>query len=449
MNQMVASLNSSLDIIRRRWIAVIASFVVGLLAIYVLFQYLPRVYEAAAQVLIVNESDGRDPSVSSVDLPALATSTVVLQRVLDELKIPVTLIELKKSLKAGVSQHSSIMQISYRDESPDRAVAVPNAVADQLSRYYATLATSRAESDVKKIDGEISVARRRLHSLDAQVAAATARDPFVGSDKSLDALTSRIDDLQTERQLAAATLAADSAAVGAVGPDSAAMSQIARHEILQGDEYHQSLLAGTSKDAANLAFDRAQYTDDYPGLRELRHKVASERSILSTEETAQLHSSSAFSPTRAQSELEQQKAQAVVAGDQAKVAALDSLIATTESRLQDLPQATRTLTWLRLQHDAAQADYLALSTRRTSAVANRAESLSLGSVVVFDRAVRADTEIVGLSRSGLAVFTASIVLLISIGMAFLIEALDPKLRRAAQIESLYGSPVIVTLGHKP
>ena len=37
-------------------------------------------------------------------------------------------------------------------------------------------------------------------------------------------------------------------------------------------------------------------------------------------------------------------------------------------------------------------------------------------------------------------------LVIALGSAFLADQLNPRLRRAAQIESLYGMPVIATLG---
>ena len=100
---------------------------------------------------------------------------------------------------------------------------------------------------------------------------------------------------------------------------------------------------------------------------------------------------------------------------------------------------------MKLQRDAAQADYLTLSSRRTAALADRAEALSLGSVVVVDRAVKADTAVVGLGRKSLAVVTAALVLAFALGIAFLAEMLDPRLRRADQIESLYGTPLIATL----
>jgi capsular polysaccharide biosynthesis protein len=442
------SLLSSIAVVRRRWRVVVVTLVVGLVAVSFLYRFMPRAYEAAAQVLIVNESDGRDPSVSSIDLPAVATSTVVLSHVISDLKIPVSLIDLKKGIKARVGSRSSIMEISYRDASPDRAVAVPNAVADELAQYYASISTGRAQENVRKLDAEIVSTRRRLQQINDQISDVTAKYPYLGSDHALDTVTERLDDLQTQRQMAAAAMEGDVAATDAVSPNSRAMSQIARHEILQGDDLNREIVSGSAKDAATLAFDQTQYTDIYPGLRALQRKVKSERALVAAEQTHLLHSPDAFSESRASSALEALKAQAVVTGDRSKVAALDSLIAATHEHLEDLPTATKSFTWLRLQRDAAQADYLTLSSRRTAAIADRAEALSLGSVVVFDRAVRADAAVVGLGRGSLTLATAAIVLVFALCMAFVAESLDPRLRRADQIERLYGTAVIGSLGGK-
>jgi hypothetical protein len=158
-----------------------------------------------------------------------------------------------------------------------------------------------------------------------------------------------------------------------------------------------------------------------------------------------LHSPDAYSPTLEQSDQSRRKAQALIIGDRAKIAALDRVIAQEHARLGQLPSSSATYSWLRLQRDSAQADYLTLSSHRTAAVASRAEALSLGSVVVVDRAVLADTPRVGLGRAPLAIACSFFVMLLALGIAFLMEMLDPRLRRTEQFESLYGAPLLASL----
>jgi capsular polysaccharide biosynthesis protein len=438
-------IKSALEVISSRRVIVLATLALGLIVAGIVFGFMPRTYEAAARVLIVNQSGGRDSSVTSLDLPEVATSTVVLERVIDDLKIPVTLISLKRNIKAHVSERSSIMDISYRDDSSDSAVAVPNAVADELVRYYSSISTRGAEDDVRKLDAALNEMSQEMHSIDQQLGALAVQNPFLGNDKPVETLSNRLETLQGQRAQIIATLAGDQAAANATSPNSNTMLKIARHEILDTDSLHHELVDNSSKDAAQLALDEATFTDRYPKLRTLRQKVQTEQAFVQHEESTALNSPNAFSATQSQSALENGKAQALVTGDRSRLTEIDKLIADTRGQLQSIPDANTRFAYLRLQHDAAVANYLGLSNRRTQAIANRAESLSLGSVVVIDRAVRANATIVGSGRTFMALVTLFATVAVSLCMAFLAEALDPRLRRAEQIESLYGRPLITTL----
>lgn len=145
-------------------------------------------------------------------------------------------------------------------------------------------------------------------------------------------------------------------------------------------------------------------------------------------------------------QVERAKANATVSGDQARIAQIDNLVSQERARLHDIQKTQPRALSLRIERDVAQADYLSLSARRATALANRAEATSLGSVVVVDRAVRADSQ-VPLGRTKLAIMAAVLIIGLSLGSAFLLESLDPTLRRAEQVERLYGTPVIATLNN--
>jgi capsular polysaccharide biosynthesis protein len=100
---------------------------------------------------------------------------------------------------------------------------------------------------------------------------------------------------------------------------------------------------------------------------------------------------------------------------------------------------------LKLQREAARADYLALTARRAAAVASRAESLSLGSIVVVDRAVRADAAVVGLGPGKLAIVLAILSLILAVAAAYVADILDRRLAGADQIERLYGVPLVALI----
>jgi hypothetical protein len=80
-------------------------------------------------------------------------------------------------------------------------------------------------------------------------------------------------------------------------------------------------------------------------------------------------------------------------------------------------------------------------------VANRADALSLGSVVIVDRAIVSDTQ-VGFSKSRWLLFLGFLTLALAVSGAFIADQLNPRLTRTSQVEDIYGRPVVATIGHK-
>jgi hypothetical protein len=215
--------------------------------------------------------------------------------------------------------------------------------------------------------------------------------------------------------------------------------------MLQNDPLYRNLVEAAARDGAELATGDVVHTRSHPENEYLEPKVRGERASVDAEARRFLQSADAFSPSLEQNAQLRRKAQALVLGDRARIAALDRVVLTGRARLAALPRASVTYAWLRLQLNSAQTDYLTLMSHRNVAVASRAEALSLGSVVVIDRAVRADTASVGLGRVPFAAACSLFVLALALASAFLIEMLDPSLRRTEQIESLYGAPLLASL----
>ncbi|HMD03495.1 MAG TPA: hypothetical protein VKG44_11080, partial [Candidatus Baltobacteraceae bacterium] len=400
----------------------------------------PRSYSAGANVLVVNGNTRNDPTLSSPDLPSIATSTVVLERVKSNLNLNVPLQTLKKHITAKSPPYkSSIMRIEYSDSSATLAATIANGVADELAHYYNQLSTIRYDNDLRALDSELAKQKTRIETIDARLKGTT--DVSSSDDKGTGLKIDALNALETQRALATASLQGDAAAAQAVAVDAQTRSEIARREILQSDTFYQTLVAGAAKEAANLAEVRAQYTDRYPGLPPLQAKVDNLNAAVSQEADKAMSSPHAFSPAVASAIADQRKAEAIVAADKAKVAALSDEIARQREQLQE-PVA---LELLRLERDAALAEYRTIAARRATSLADRADALSLGSVVVVDRAMASQAQLaIGARR--LTVMFGLASLLVALGCAFLAEQLNPRLRRAAQIESLYGMPVVATLG---
>jgi uncharacterized protein involved in exopolysaccharide biosynthesis len=81
----------------RHRLLVATTFAVLLAASLAAIQFVPHVYRSAANVLIVNGNSRNDPTLSSPDIPTLATSTGVLERVEQSLGLDIPLIQLKST----------------------------------------------------------------------------------------------------------------------------------------------------------------------------------------------------------------------------------------------------------------------------------------------------------------------------------------------------------------
>jgi len=414
------------------------SLTIGIAAV----NMLPRQYAAAASVLVVNGNTRDDPSLSSPDLPSIIGSTTLLQRVKQHLGLNVSLIELKRRLTVrSPAYKSSIIRIEYVDSDPALAALVPNDIADQLTIYYREMLTGRFDSQLRALDVEIAKQSSRIRNFDRQLQA--RGDLAAGSmDASgADLLGTRLTTLETELELSKASLEGDRASAQALQLDGQTQAKMLRHDVLQSDDEYRGLAGSALASNVELQNVRGVYTTEYPGLPALETKVRTLKAAADSEATRVLHSADAYSPSVLTAMTEQRKAAAVAQADAAKVSALQSLIDQEHDRLAALPP----LALLRLQRSAAQSDYLAMSGHRATALSNRADALSLGSVIVTDRALAIERE-AGLGHRSMSVALALVSLLLAFGAAFLADGMNPRLRQVSKIEELYGQPVVATLG---
>lgn len=277
--------------------------------------------------------------------------------------------------------------------------------------------------------------------IDAKVRASGFVPTGSTDDKGNASASNQLESLKTERQLANAAMEGDKSLLSAITTDAASRLKTLRREVLATDVRYHDLLQAASMSEVQLASDRAVYTSHYPGLPALEKKVRFLDSSVDQEARRVLLSPDASSAALESLDVEQHKVEATLVADRAKIAAFDNLIASENARLDALPP----IALLQLERSAAQAEYLSISGHRATALANRADALSLGSVSVVDRAIATEVQN-GLSHKMLIALLILLSIIVACGSAFLAEALDPRLRRLSQIETLYGHEVIATLG---
>ena len=263
------------DTIVRRRVAIVVVFTIGLLLVPLALRVLKPTYSGTAQVLLVNEQTQHNPLVEPKDLTTLATSTLVLQHVKDQLGLPDDIARLKSQIRVQVVVESNVMPITYRSQSASLAVAVPNAVADEVVNAYRGLSTRQYDRLTQQLRSRLADEQAKIRRIDYHYQIAVAGDSFTGNDQSLDALTAHLHDFEGQRDQAYAMLASD----GTQGAHQLDVSNV-RQQVLEANPEYRTIRDAAATDSAKLSLERSQYTQNYPGLRGLADQVARENDSL-------------------------------------------------------------------------------------------------------------------------------------------------------------------------
>jgi uncharacterized protein involved in exopolysaccharide biosynthesis len=401
-------------------------------------------YSATARVLLVNDQQGRDPAAEGVDMPAIATSTTVLETVREHLNLLEPIDELKRNVSVKVAPKSSIMSLSAKDLNPDLAVRMSNTLAETFTSFYQSVSGGRYRNVIAELQRDLAARRARVLVLESRLQRAASRSSYVGSQASLDNTASNLSSLITQRALAYAQLISDRSAVASAQADPRGkLAKIIRHEMLANDQNYRVLEINVSRDVAAFKIQKASYTDRFPGLAGGRAKVESEGAALRGSAAAALSGPAAYSPSLAGQIVEEQRARSAVDGDETRVSALHEQIADTKQALLELPSSGISVGAIRALRDTEEAQYQSLALRLSNAQANSAEANSLGSVIVVDRPTMAEPNL--LTTNLLLTLCLLVSVGLAIGAAYLGESIDPRLISEQDVESIYCRPVLGSL----
>lgn len=168
---------SLLRLVRYHWAVVLVCAILGVFAGQVVAAVTPREYTASADVFVTVTGGSTTGEVAQSgnfaqqqarNFGAVATREVVLAPVVEQLELPMTIGELRRLVSASVQLNTSVITISATDRSPDRAAAIANAVALNLSEV--------APSLTPRVDGESPV---RVQVIESATAPANPSSPNV------------------------------------------------------------------------------------------------------------------------------------------------------------------------------------------------------------------------------------------------------------------------------
>lgn len=427
-------MRSIIDVLQtRRWIA-LGVLVLALLATPLFLKMLHPTYTGQASVALVGNGPSSSSILPSGDLPDVALSYSVLSRVKEKLNLPYSVDQIKSKASARLAPHSNIMSIVFNDKNPSYAATTPNALADATVVEYKQLAARQYDQLVNDLRRQLSTNQAQIHNLDTRLQDVAQNDTYAGQEHALDSLSTRLSDLEAQRGAANATLIADSASANQ-SASQGKLQAVFRQQALASDPYYVAVRQAQAKDAADLIATKAGYTKEYPGLPGLQEKVSREIGEVNRSgevaATANIGASTAYAADL----VSQRTARSLVAGDRARVQAIDDQMSQVQSHLKNLAGDGVTASGLRLLRDSNSLAYQQLASRLQQTLADQAQAAALSGLVVLEYAEGSAPKIPTFT---MAILIGLVILVAVVGSAYAAEALDPRLRKPSEIEELYG-----------
>ena len=150
------TLSRLLTVLRRAWPVLIVSLVLGAGGAYVAAERQTPLYDASASVYFSLNQGGSGSDLNQgsaytqaqiLSFATLATSSITLDRVIDELNLDITSRDLARNITVRNPQNTVILDISVSSRSPDRAASIANSVASNLSSVVVELAPTANNQD--------------------------------------------------------------------------------------------------------------------------------------------------------------------------------------------------------------------------------------------------------------------------------------------------------------
>ncbi|MGH7728144.1 MAG: hypothetical protein ACREM2_05080 [Vulcanimicrobiaceae bacterium] len=418
----------ALGIVRKHSALVLSVLIAALVCVGAYHFLVPTQYVATSTLLMTNEDGANEDTYMGV-LPTIVGSSTLLTQVQADLHDQIDSYAIKGRIKAVV--RGTTLGVVFQGSDPALAVAVVNATADDLSRYYSRIATLRYDNDVRGISDAAAAKRSRLDQLDSQLQQLAAKTGLpLNSDSQSDSVTSELDALSSERAQAYQQYVSDLAfarSSGALISTSDPSAESA--SLLATDPAYQAKLTALQKDQAELAGEQAQYTEDYPGLVALQQRVAREQAVVDNERQRVLAQGIPVTPGDVAAITAGNRAGAAVSADKARLDALDSQISHLEGQIAGLSSNGLLINTLRAERDAVKSQFIALSQSLAQTLSAKATAASYGNLIVLDRAQSADVS--PLSGRKFLALLFLIAVALALGSAFVAESLEQAERDAA------------------
>ncbi|MBD2197812.1 MULTISPECIES: GumC family protein [Calothrix] len=465
-------------ILKRRWpiTAIVVSSVFGLTAL-VTFTQKP-VYESQAKLLFnkqsgvsslsglssqVGELSGLTNFSNPVDTEAeVIRSNPIVQRTITSLNLkdkqgkPLSIEKFLKQLKLKTIRGTDVMQISYRSTNPQEAANVINS----LMNYYleSNVRTNRAEARSARefLNRQLPEVEKRVLNAEISLRRFKEQNRVVALEVEAKTGVEGLKDLLGEITKTQAGLAdATTRAKALQSQISLNTEQAVEFSTLSQSPGIQQVLTDYQKTEDELAVARTRYSEEHPTIVNLDQKATALRSQLEGR-VSQTIGTSEFVPEQNLQigELKQNLTEALVKSEvdrlafTTRLATLQQVYLDNKKRLDILPRLEQQQLKLQRQWQVAKVTYEQLMKQLQEVEV--IENQNIGNSRIISDALVPDKPVSPIIPLNLGLGGVFAVLL-GVGAALLLEALDKSIQTIEEVKGLLDYPLLGTipLAEKP
>jgi polysaccharide biosynthesis transport protein len=450
---------------RRKLFAIVFFGIIGLVAIVTLLT--PKRYTTDVKLIAGSpNSVAANPQLAQTGLPVLNalmlsnaaqsaetyaelfSETPVVQHVIDDLNLKTDVRTLQGSIKVKPVTNTNIIALSVTWPDPAMSAKIANDFATVFVAREAELVAGQANGALDFVNKQLPEAERHLREAERRVSnyqtthniadLSSQTSTLVNAAGTIDA---KINAIQLEKRQSDAFAASLTGALASMKPTSNGGQSVGQNPVLA---QLKSQLSGVE---VQLHTAEQQFTDVHPTVIGLKQQVKDLKGeIARTPPTIVSSSSSIANPVYQQLSQQLAAARSMSASDSAQLTTLAQQRKDINPMLASLPGQAARLADLKRQQKLAEDVYTALQQKSNEARISRATGISDVTVTQPASAALASKS----PHLSTNLIVAAIVgLLLALGIVFLVEWFDGRIRDEHDVENDLQLPVLASVPELP
>jgi len=432
----------------------------------------PRVYQATSRIMPsdvvlqrpilwsvpmiaaggpMERQETRDRQGQLANLISLVTSRTVAERVANKLNLPTGPDELLRSFtidmspgpvlsRQGERAQTDIIRITITDADPDLAVRVANAAALVFADYYQEISHENALTNIAFLEDELRKSQAALDRAEARLRDYKKSRGVTSLPEGALASVQGLKDTQAQLDQASAQLAETQQRLSNVRFQlSHEPPTLVVEEGTTDSPTVQQLETQLATLRARLAEAQSRYYDAHPAVQELKKSVSDLQTKLNAETNkVRMRRNVVANPIRQKLLESRSQLEADSRGYAARVGQLRAAVARARGSL--MPGEDVRLARLQQEFLDAQTASSNIKQKLNQARLDEKDTTETGAIRIVDRAAAA----VGPIGRGMGSYLAMglvLSLIVGVGLALTMDALDNRIRSHIDVEQLLSLPV--------